>query len=194
MIRIVIGSIFAGLIQFVIGAIAWVSPLGKLAFVSLGDAPTAEVQGALAHTLSATGTGTYFVPSPETAAGTQMLGHGPVALIHFNASGFPAAMNPASLAVGLAMSIIMMMLVGIAVSRLPDFASRLRTVLLFAVAMVMYFVFTLPIYNFYMPWAWWIFLGVQEFVAFTGGAFVLVRWFMPHEDAVAIAPETAPQS
>jgi hypothetical protein len=193
-IRIVIGSIVAGLIQFIIGAIAWVSPLGKLAFAALADPQTAEVQAALAKSLSPTGTGTYFIPSPETAAGTQMLGHGPVALVHFNSNGFPAAMNPTALIAGLAMSMIMMMLVGVAVSRLPDFASRLRTVMLFAVAMVMYFVFTLPIYNFYMPWAWWIFLGIQEFVAFAAGAFVLVRWFMPRAAAGAIMPETAPHS
>jgi hypothetical protein len=30
-----------------------------------------------------------------------------------------------------------------------------------------------------MPWAWWAFLGVEEFIAFTLGAFVLIRWFMP---------------
>ncbi len=187
MFRILIGSLVAGIIQFVIGAIAWVSPLGKLAFVDLPDPQAAEVQAALARALSGTGTGTYFIPSPETAAGTEMLGRGPVALIHFNASGFPAAMNPSALLVGLGMSVATMLLVAIAVSPLPNFALRMRAVTLFAVALVMYFVLSLPVYNFYMPWRWWVFLGVEEFVAFVASAFVMLRWFMP-----ATAPETLP--
>ncbi len=189
MIRILIGSIVAGIVQFVIGAIAWVSPLGALAFDSLNDAQTAEVQAALAKTLSPAGSGTYFIPSPETAAGTEMLGHGPVALVLFNASGFAAAVNPAALLVGFAMSVATMLLVALAVSPLPSFALRLRAVLLFAMATVMYFAFSLPVYNFYMPWNWWTFLGVEEFVAFVAGAFVLIRWFMP---VPAPATETAP--
>jgi hypothetical protein len=187
MIRIIIGSIVAGLVQFIVGAIAWVSPLGKLAFTALDDVQTGQVQAALANGLAATGTGTYFIPSPETAAGTEMLGKGPVALIHFNTSGFPP-MDPGSLLTGLIMSIITMLLVGLAVRRLNDFASRMQTMVLFAVATVMYFAIAQPVYNPYMPWAWWVFLGVSEFIAFTLGAFVLIRWFMPRGAVPASGP------
>lgn len=191
MIRIVIGSFIAGLVQFIIGAIAWVSPLGKLAFTSLDDMQTAQVQAALASGLGATGTGTYFIPSPDTAMGTEMLGKGPVALIHFNASGFPP-MDPSALLTGLVMSIVAMLLVGLAVRRLPDLTSRMQTAVLFAVATVLYFVFALPVYNIYMPWGWWAFLGTTEFIAFTLGAFVLIRWFMPREAPNAAAPTSVP--
>jgi hypothetical protein len=57
MLRIFIGSLVAGLVQFIVGAIAWVSPLGALAFKSLGDVQTAQVQAALASGLTATGSG-----------------------------------------------------------------------------------------------------------------------------------------
>lgn len=184
MIRLLIGSIAAGLVQFVIGAIAWVSPTGKLAFKALDDTQTAQVQAALASGLGATGTGTYFIPSPETAAGTEMLGRGPVALIHFNSSGFPP-MDPGALLTGLIMSIVTMLLVGLAVQRLPDFNSRMRTAVLFGVATVLYFIFALPVFNIYMPWAWWVSLGVEEFIGFTVGAFVLIRFFMPPAAAPA---------
>ncbi len=187
MFRIIIGSIVAGLIQFIVGAIAWVSPLGALAFTALDDTQTAQVQSALASGLTATGSGTYFIPSPETAAGTVMLGKGPVALIHFNTDGFPP-MDAASLLSGLILSIVVMALVGLAVRRLPDFASRMQTTALFAVATVAYFVLSLPLYNFYMPWAWWVFLGIQELVAFILGAFVLLRWFMPKPSEQAQQP------
>lgn len=190
MIRIVIGSIIAGLIQFVIGAIAWATPLSRFAFTSLGQSETAEVQAALARTLTPTGTGTYFIPSPETAEGTVLLGKGPVALIHFNTSGFPV-MEPSALLTGLIASIVMMLLVGVALSQLDSFASRMRTMLLFAAATILYFILTLPVYNIYMPWNWWIFLGVEEFIAFTLGAAVMIRWFMPRAAAApAAAPET----
>jgi hypothetical protein len=184
MIRLLIGSVAAGLVQFIVGAIAWVSPLGSLAFKNLDDVRTAQVQAALASGLTVTGSGTYFIPSPETAAGTVLLGKGPVALIHFNTHGFPS-MAASSLVIGLVLSIVTMLLVGIAVQRLPDFASRMRTTALFAVATVLYFVLSLPVYNFYLPWDWWVFLGIQEFVAFALGAFVLLRFFMPREAAPA---------
>ena len=187
MIRILIGSIVAGLVQFIVGAIAWVSPTGKLAFTALGDTETAQVQSALANGLTATGSGTYFIPSPETAAGTVLLGKGPVALVHFNTNGFPP-MDTTSLLTGLILSVVTMLLVGVAVQRLPDFSSRMRTTGLFAVATVLYFVLSLPVYNFYMPWAWWVFLGAQEFIAFTLGAFVLLRWFMPKVSEQAQQP------
>ena len=177
MVRIVFGSIVAGLVQFIIGALAWATPIRKLAFATLDDAHTAQIQSALASALTTTGSGTYFIPSSETAAGTVLLGTGPVALIHFNTHGFPP-MAPSSLLTGLILSIFVMLLVGLAVQRLPDFSSRMRTAALFAVATVAYFAFSLPVYNFYMPWAWWVFLGIEEFIAFTLGAFVLIRWFM----------------
>ncbi len=186
MIRLLIGSVAAGLVQFIVGALAWATPIGKLAFTDLGEAETAQVQAALATGLTATGTGTYFIPSPETAAGTVLLGKGPVALVHFNTSGFPP-MDGTSLITGLALSILVMFMVGLAVQRLPDFASRMRTAALFAAATVIYFAFSLPVFNFYMPWGWWVFLGVEEFLAFTLGAFVLLRFFMPREAVPASA-------
>lgn len=188
MIRIFIGSIVAGVIQFIIGAIAWATPLGKLAFTSLGGPETADLQGAMARTLAPTGTGTYFIPSPETPEGTVLLGKGPVALVHFNTHGFPP-MDPTSLLIGLMLSVVMMLLVGIALSHVRESAARMRVMLLFAVATVLYFVVAMPVYNPYMPWGWWAYLAVADFIAFTVGAFVLLR-FIPAAPPVAAAPET----
>jgi hypothetical protein len=186
MVRIVIGSILGGIVQFIIGAIAWVSPLGGLAYKTLGDAETADLHTSLARTLTATGTGTYFIPSPDTAAATALFGRGPVGLIFFNTSGFPV-MDPASLLTGLILSIVMLLLIGTALSLVDGFAARLKVAGLFAVAMILYFVLSLPVYNFYLPWGWWIFLAVEELIAFAAGLFVLVRWFMP---AAPVVPRT----
>lgn len=193
MIRIVIGSVVAGVIQFIIGALAWATPLGRLAFSQAGGPATADLQTALARTLTQTGTGTYFIPSPETPEGTVLLGKGPVALIHFNTEGF-APMVPGALLTGLVMSIVTMLLVGIALNYVRS-DKRMPVMLLFAVATVMYFVASLPVYNFYMPWGWWAYLAVEEFIAFTLGAFVLVKFFMPRVESVAITtPAEAPET
>lgn len=178
MVRIVIGAIVGGLIQFVIGAIAWATPLGRLAFVGASDAAAADLQAALGRNLTPTGTGTYFIPSPETAEGTVMLGQGPVALIHFNTSGFPV-MDPAALVTGLGLSVLMLFLIGIALSMVDGFARRMQALVLIALATTLYFIFALPVFNSYMPWAWWLYLGVTSLIGLTVGGFVMLRWFMP---------------
>jgi hypothetical protein len=177
MLRILIGSIIGGIVQFIIGAIAWVG-LGDLAYKTLGDAPTADLHTALARTLTATGTGTYFIPSPENAQATALFGRGPVGLVFFNTSGFPV-MDPAALLTGLVLSIVMLLLIGVALSLVEGTAARLKVAGLFAVAMILYFVLSLPVYNYYLPWGWWVFLAVEELIAFGAGAYILIRWFVP---------------
>jgi hypothetical protein len=189
--RLLIGSLLGGLLQFIIGAIAWATPLGRLAFGSADEAATAELQAALARTLAPTGTGTYFIPSPETAEGTVMLGKGPVAVVLFNSSGFPP-MDPTALLTGLVMSVAMLFLTGAALSMIDGFAKRFQALLLIAAATVLYFILALPVFNIYMPWAWWIFLAVECFIGFVAGGYVLLRWFMPKEARVETAPESAP--
>lgn len=189
MFKILIGAIVGGLVQFIIGAIAWATPLGRLAFGQADVTATADLQAALARTLSPTGSGTYFIPSPETAEGTVMLGKGPVALVMFNSSGFPP-MDPAALVTGLVMSIVMLFLVGTALSMIDSFAKRMQALILFGAAAVLYFILSLPVYNSYMPWAWWTYLGVECFIAFVAGGFIMLKWFMPK---VAAAPASEPQ-
>lgn len=190
MFKIVIGAVVGGLVQWIIGAIAWATPLGRLAFNQADLPATADLQNAMARTLTPTGTGTYFIPSPETAEGTVMLGKGPVALVMFNASGFPP-MDPAALITGLVLSIFMLFLIGAALSMIDGFERRMRALFLIAAATTLYFIFAIPVFNNYMPWDWWIYLGVECFIALMAGGFVMLRWFMP-KPAVAAAPENAP--
>lgn len=191
MIRILIGSVLGGIVQFIIGAIAWATPLGRMAFSSANDAAAADLQAALARNLTSTGTGTYFIPSPDTAEGTVMLGKGPVALIMFNSAGFPA-MDPAALLTGLGLSIIMLFLIGLALQAIDGFAARMQALVLIAVATLLYFVFAMPVYNHYMPWGWWVYLGVECFIALVAGGFVMLRWFMPAASAPQQIEQPAP--
>ena len=182
MVRILIGSVAGGIAQWIIGAIFWATPLAKIAFRVVDDTKNAAVQQALAANLSETGTGTYYVPWPDTAQGTVLHGKGPVALIHFNTAGFPV-MDGTSLIEGLILSILTILLVGIALhavaDRVQDFASRVKLVVLFAVAATLYFTIGLPIFNYSLPWTYFVYLALSQVIGLVAGGLVLVRWFMP---------------
>lgn len=181
MIRILIGSILGGLLQFIVGFLFWGTPLSRIAFSVASDAQNAAVQTALAQNLLASGT--YYVPWPDTAQGTVLHGRGPVAMILYNIHGFPQ-MEPSSLIGGLILSILSMLLLGLALhtvaARVADFASRMKIVLFASLGVTLYAIIGQPIYNFYMPWGYWIYLAISLIAGFLAGGFVLAKWFVPH--------------
>jgi len=187
MIRIVIGSIVGGIAQFFVGFVFWGIPLlSRIPFSVAPDPQNAAVQTALAQNLTTTGTGTYYIPWPDSAAGSVLHGRGPVALIFFNTNGF-AQMSSSALVTGLILSVVTMLLLGVALNivaaRVTDFPSRAKLVVLVAVATVLYFTLTMPVYNYYMPWGYWIYSALSELVGFVAGGLILARWFVPHADA-----------
>lgn len=187
MIRVLIGSIVGGLAQFFVGFLFWGVPfLARIPFSVASDAQNAAVQTALAQNL--TSTGTYFVPWPENAAGTVLQGRGPVALIFFNTHGFPS-MDPGSLVTGLILSIVSIFLLGIGLlaiaGRVGDFASRARIVIAMSLATVLYFTIATPVYNYYMPWGYWIYLALSQLIGIVVGGLILARWFLPSAPAAA---------
>jgi len=182
MVRILIGSVVGGLAQWIVGAIFWATPLSRIAFHVANDTANAGVQQALAQYLTPTGTGTYYVPWPDTSQGTILHGRGPVAMIHFNISGFPL-MDSTSLIEGLILSIVSILLIGLALhaigGRVQDFASRAKLVILFSVAATLYFTIGQPIFNYFMPWGYFLYLALSQVLGLIAGGLVLVRWFMP---------------
>ena len=182
MVRILIGSVVGGLAQWIVGAIFWATPLSRIAFHVANDTANAGVQQALAQYLTPTGTGTYYVPWPDTSQGTILHGRGPVAMIHFNMSGFPL-MDNASLIEGLILSIVSILLIGLALhaigGRVQDFASRAKLVILFSVAATLYFTIGQPVFNYFMPWGYFLYLALSQVLGLVAGGLVLVRWFMP---------------
>jgi len=182
MIRILIGSILGGLVQFFIGFVFWGTPLSRVIFTVVPDAQNAAVQAALAQNLSA------------TAEGLTLHGKGPVALIFYNPGGFPL-METSSLIAGLVISILSMLLLGLALhaiaARVDDFATRARIVVLVALATSIYFILGQPVFNFYLPWGYWIYLAISLLAGFVVGGLVLARWFVPHHAAkVVVASDT----
>jgi len=188
MVRILIGSVVGGLAQWIVGAIFWGTPLGRIAFHVADDTANAGVQQALAQYLTPTGTGTYYVPWPDTPQGTILHGRGPVALIHFNTSGF-SVMNSTSLIEGLILSIVSILLIGLALhaigDRVQDFASRVKLVVLVSVAATLYFTVGQPVFNYSLPWGYFLYLALSQVLGLVAGGLVLVRWFMPKPTVVS---------
>ena len=181
MIRLIPGAIAGGFAQFLVGFVFWGTPLSRLAFTTTGDAQNAAVQNALAQNLTATGTGTYMVPWPSTSQGTTLFGKGPVATVHFNVGGFPAFDSP-SLIGGLVLSIITALLIGVALwgiaGRVATFADRLKLVVLFSLAAVLYLNLGQPVFNHY-GWGYFIYLALSNAIGLIVAGAVIARWFLP---------------
>jgi len=92
-------------------------------------------------------------------------------------------MDGTALIEGLILSIISILLIGLALhaigDRVQDFASRAKLVVLFAVATTLYFTIAQPVFNYYMPWPYFIYLALSQVLGLVVGGLVLVRWFMP---------------
>ncbi len=194
MIRVIFGAAVAAVAMFVIGFIFF-GPLGLigLATTHVGDIEAAAVQQALAANLPHTGT--YFVPAPESsAAQTVMFGRGPIATIHYNTGGF-AAMDPATLLVGLIFNFIIALVMGLALlgidSRVLDLGSRAKTASILAVAGVAFSHLSEPIYLKH-DWPYFIYVFVADGLMLIAAGIILA-WFLPRPP-VAAAPvvEDAP--
>ncbi|PTQ12819.1 hypothetical protein CLG96_01335 [Sphingomonas oleivorans] len=188
MVRILIGSILGGLAQFFVGFIFWGTPLARLAFASLGPAESTAVQLALAQNLTKSGTGTYAIPLTGTREGDILFAKGPVATVHFNVEGFPLA-DSGSLLAGLIFSIVTALLIGIALygvaSRVTALADRMRLVVLFAAASVLYFTLAQPVFN-HFGWGYFVYLAISEFIGFAVAGLVIARWFLPRPAAMTV--------
>ena len=182
MVRLVIGSVVGGFVQWLVGFLFWGTPLSGLAFKVAPEAQNAAVQTMLAQALTPTGTGTYYVPWPDTPQGTVLHGRGPVALIHFNTAGFPV-MDTGAIVGGLILSIVTIFLIGFALyaiaDRVHDFTTRLRIVVLAAVATALYFTLGQPAVNQYLPWGYFVYQFISQVAGLIAGGLVLARWFLP---------------
>ncbi|MGH6781668.1 MAG: hypothetical protein ACREB5_06140, partial [Sphingomonadaceae bacterium] len=153
----------------------------RLAFSTAGDMQNASVQNALAQNLTPTGTGTYVIPWPSTSQGTTLYGQGPIATVHFNVAGFPA-FDSGSLVAGLILSIVTAALIGLALwgiaGRVTAFADRVKLVVLFALAAVLYLHIGQPIFNHY-GWGYFIYLAISDLIGLVVAGAVIARWFLP---------------
>jgi hypothetical protein len=179
MFRILLGSIAAAIAMFIAGFIFFATPFSGIAYSSVSEVQQASAQAALAANLPATGT--YMIPSPSTAEGAVMYGKGPIATVHFNTGGFSAE-DPMTMIYGLGHMFVVALLMGIALAkldrRIPDFASRARIVVFFAIAANMLAYLGEPIW-YRHDWTYALYQFVAQTVMLAVGGLIIARWFLP---------------
>ncbi len=178
MMRLILGAALAAVAMLVAGFIFFASPLSGVGTHSLGDEQAAQMQASLKAIIPATGT--YAVPNPDTAAQTVMYGSGPVATVHFNASGY-ASGDPMMLLWGFALNFIVALLAGFGLlalgGRIADFPSRARLVILLAVGASLYIHLGRALYL-HHDMANVLYSMVGDALALAIGGLV-VAWFLP---------------
>ena len=187
--RVIFGAIPAAIAMFLIGFIWYATPLAKLGFASLDNAQAAAVQQSMAANLPRTGT--YAVPGVDTAEQTSMFSQGPIATIHYNSGGF-AAMDPGALVGGLVFYFVIALLLGLALigidRRVPDFPSRAKLVVIFAVAASAFMHLSEPIF-YHHDWPHFLYLFVGDALMLSAAGLIIARWFLPKGQS---APADAP--
>lgn len=177
--RLVLGSLVAGLAMWVVGFIFWGPLLGWIPFSVAPDASAAAVQAALKANLAATGSGTYAIPSTATTAGSALHASGPVAIVHFTNSGFPA-MDTFALLWGLVLAIGSAFVAGLALKSVAadlGFGQRLQLVTLAAVAVAGYVELGQPIFN-HAAWGYYLYAFAADVATWVAAGAVLAL-FLP---------------
>lgn len=176
--RLFLGSLVAGLAMWLVGFIFWGPLLGWIPFSTIPDGNAAAIQTVLKANIGATGV--YVVPSPATTIGTQLHAQGPVAIVHFTNSGFPA-FDSMALVWGLLLAIVCALVMGFALRAVAtnlSFADRVKLVALVAVAIAGYTDLGQPVFN-HAPWGYFIYMFVSDLATWLAAGVVLSRWFLP---------------
>ena len=189
MIRVIIGSAAASVAMFIIGFIFFGIGLQNLAIKGVTDLQAAPIQQALRANIA--DTGTYVVPNDRTSEQTRMYGTGPVAMIHYNVEGQTAGMTAGTAFKGLIFNFAIALAIGLALigidGRVRDFGSRMRVVVIVAVAAAAFTHLGMPLY-FPQGWAYYIYLFIADAVALAAAG-IIVAWFIRTEPEPAVVGE-----
>jgi hypothetical protein len=189
MIRVIIGSAAAAVAMFVIGFVFFGLGLQNLAIRSVPDLQAASVQQTLRANIA--DTGTYVVPGDRTAEQTRMFGTGPVAMIHYNVNGQVGGMTAGTALKGLIFNFAIALAIGLALigidGRVRDFGSRMRVVVITALAAAGFAHLGMPIY-FPQGWAYYVYLFIADAVALAAAG-IIVAWFIRTEPEPAVVGE-----
>ncbi|MBC2776427.1 hypothetical protein [Parasphingopyxis marina] len=182
MIRVFIGSIAAAVAMFVIGFVFYATPLANIHVGGLGDEEAAAIQSVLAANMDASGADTVLVPYPDGEAQQRMYIDGPIAMIHYNPSGF-ALGDSGSLVGGFVHMLITAFLLGGALYSLAghvrDFGARLSIIILFGIAASVFMHAGTPIW-YHQDWTYHIYVAIADAVIFIAGGAVIAKWFLPN--------------
>jgi len=177
MIRLVIGSLVAAVAMFLLGFVAYGTPLIDLGFGKPSQAQSDGLQAALAGMES----GTYVIPGgPDIAATEAAFLKGPTALVKLHAGGVPM-FDASVMAVGYLHMAISAFLLGLMLwtvrDKVRDFGTRLQLVAVAALVMVVFIHFGEPIW-WHSDWRNAIYVAITEWLSLTIAGWILARWFL----------------
>jgi hypothetical protein len=188
MTRLLVGSIAAAIVMYILGFLLFATPLSMLAYGSATPEANLAIQAALKANLPATGT--YIVPMPLDAAGMAAYEAGPIATVHYNSGGF-LTFSPGTMIGGFIHMLLAALLFAFALGaikdRTPLFADRARMVVLVAVSTSLYMHLGQPIWS-HLGWPHFIYLFIADAIIFASGGLVLARWFLPASEVAARDP------
>ena len=192
MIRTLIGGLVGGIILFVVGFIFWATPLGEFAYKTAPDQQGANVQLSMAQNLTPSGTGAYVIPAHNSAAGAANYARGPIAIVHFNTSGYsPDDMS--MILPGFIFALVSGLLMAFGLAAVGgggrSFGSTATLVVLFSVGVTIWTILAQPIFN-HFGWGYWVYSFIAETTALILAGLVIARWFLPPARTVAEAPPT----
>jgi len=178
--RTLIGGIVAGIILFVVGFVFWATPLGEFAYKTAGDPQSAAVQLSMAQNLTQTGTGAYIIPNMTTPQGGAAYSRGPIAVVHYNTSGYsPDDMS--MILPGFVMAIVsgILLALGLAVlSGTRRYGERARLVIFVSVGITLWTILAQPVFN-HFGWGYWVYSFIAETTGLILAGLVVTRWFLP---------------
>jgi hypothetical protein len=189
--RALIGAVAAAVAMFIIGFIFFATPLYKLGTGSLDNNQAAAVQQSLASNIPSTGT--YFVPSADTPEQTIMYGRGPVAMVHYNSSGFSVA-DPGVMIGGFVHMLVAALLLAVALYTLSAYVSRfsdqVRIMVLAVLAVTIFTRLGEPIW-YHHDWGHAIYLLIAESLSLIVAGFIILKLLprtRPHPAGTTASP------
>lgn len=166
--RLVIGSLMAAVVMFVLGFVFY-GVLGTQAYSPTTTEAAMAIQASMEGNLPRTGT--YMVPPDEEAWVT-----GPSAVVNYVAAGDAPANMTVTMAEGFAHMLVSALLLGVALTAVGgDFAHRSRVALWVGLAAAVFMHLGDPIW-FGFDWRGALFVFLADGVMFIAGGFVLAWW------------------
>ena len=178
--RLMLGSLVAAVAMFLLGFLAYGSPLFSSAHVAIPAETQLQVHEAL-KALPASGT--YFVPFADGTDASLAAAHeaGPIATISLTKPGGPP-MDPTVMVKGFLHMLVSAFLLGLVLWSLRDrvtgFQERLRLVVAIAFATTIYFNIGQAVW---WPGGWTFrsYVAVADFVMLVAAGAIIARWFLP---------------
>lgn len=180
MLKIVPGAIVAAAAMFIIGFIAY-GLLGSIPVGDVGDSEAAAIQSVLAANMDNDAARTVLVPSGSGEVQQRMYLDGPIAMIHYNPSGFAIGAGSTMLA-GFIHMLISALIIGAALFTLSghvrDFGARVSIVALFGIAAAFYMNLGNPVW-WHHDWIYHGFVFFIDALSFIVAGAIIARWFLP---------------